>query len=158
MCHAKQFQGYARSRTYPSEGAASTNPAKYNKEKVEDYVQSIQRILCTIHASRPSLGGDRSVGECTTTIGIASSLSSQTLCGFLTNPRFLSLDYNVIACGRLLKHGFDLQELPSLIDAVLSSHSEGEAIRCLPVGDAQTFIDVVDEVRSMATCLHKPTH
>ena len=34
------------------------------------------------------------------------------------------------------------------MDSILSSNNEGEAVRCLPVGDAQTFINVIDEVHS----------
>ena len=64
------------------------------------------------------------------------------------NLLLFSLDYNAAACGRLLKRKFTLRELPSVIDSILSSGSEGETIRGLPMGDAQAFIDVVDEVRS----------
>jgi len=39
-------------------------------------------------------------------------------------------------------------ELPSLIETIFSSKDEGNTIRCLPRDDAQTFIDVMDEVRS----------
>ena len=65
----------------------------------------------------------------------------------LINLLLFSLNYNAAACGRLLERNFTLRGLPSIIDSILSSSSEGETIRGLPVGDAQAFIDVVDEVR-----------
>ena len=37
-------------------------------------------------------------------------------------------------------------ELSSLIEAIFSSQDEGKIAHCLHGGDAQTFIDVIDEV------------
>ena len=122
-------------------GAASTSHTDYNKE-VEGYMQSIRQILGTLHTSRKLLGKDY------TATGMASSPPSQALCRILINLRFFP-NYDAAACGRLLRRKFTLRELPSIIDSILSSSSEGEIIRGLPVGDAQAFIDVVDEVRSM---------
>ena len=122
-------------------GTTGASHTDYNKE-VEGYTQSIRQILGTFHTSRQSLGKDY------TTTGMASSPPSQALCRSLINLR-LFLNYDTAACGRLLKRKFALRELPSIVDSILSSSSEGETIRGLPVGDAQAFIDVVDEVRSM---------
>ena len=44
------------------------------------------------------------------------------------------------------------------MDSILSSNNEGEAVRCLPVGDAQTFINMIDEVRSTVARRHKLTY
>ena len=52
------------------------------------------------------------------------------------------------ACERLLKRAFAPDELPSLIEAIFSNEDECSAIRSLLGNDAQTFIDVMDEVRS----------
>lgn len=60
-----------------------------------------------------------------------------------------------IACGRLIKRAFTPQELPSLIDEALSNEDGAETIRCLTIDDAQTLIDVIDEVRSTGTCRRK---
>ena len=121
-------------------GAASTPHTDHNKE-VEGYMQKIRQVLGTLHTSRQSLGKDY------TTTGATSPLSSQALCRTLINLRFF-LNYDATARGRLLRRKFALRELPSIIDTILSSSSEGETIRCLPVSNAQAFIDVVDEVRS----------
>jgi len=51
------------------------------------------------------------------------------------------------ACGRLIGRSFNRHELPSLIEAIFSGEEEGDAIGCLCRDDAQTFIDVIDEVR-----------
>ena len=62
---------------------------------------------------------------------------------------------NITACERLIKREFAPHELPSLIEAILSSNDEGEMIRCLPGDDAQTFIDVIDEARSTFSRYHE---
>ena len=46
-------------------------------------------------------------------------------------------------------------ELPSLIEAVLSSKDGGNAIGRLRGVDAQTFVDVIDEARSTFTHHHE---
>jgi len=58
------------------------------------------------------------------------------------------LDFNTPACQRLIKRAFTLLELPSLIETVFSSTGADDMIRRLCVDDAQTFVDVMDEVRS----------
>jgi hypothetical protein len=57
---------------------------------------------------------------------------------------FLNLNYP--ACKRLIRRAFAPNDLPSLVEAILSSKDEGDIIRCLHGDDAQSFIDVVDEV------------
>ena len=49
------------------------------------------------------------------------------------------------ACGRLISHTFSLHELPPLIEAMFSSEDEDRTIRSLPVSDAQTLINTMDE-------------
>ena len=41
-----------------------------------------------------------------------------------------------------------MHELPTLIEAVLSGKDDGDTVRRLLRDDAQTFIDVIDEVRA----------
>lgn len=50
------------------------------------------------------------------------------------------------ACGRLIKRQFIPHELPALIEAIFSSKGERDSIDGLLREDAQSFIDVVDEV------------
>ena len=67
----------------------------------------------------------------------------------LIAPQFFLLsNLNTPACGRVIGRAFAPHELPSLIEAIFSSKNEGTMISCLPRDDAQTFIDVMDEVRS----------
>ena len=54
---------------------------------------------------------------------------------------------------RLVRRGLDLQELPSLmVDAILSSDSEGKMIHFFSAGGAQMLIDAIDKVRSAMVC------
>lgn len=115
-------------------------------------MQSIRQTLDTLHEQRLSLGKDHSVSECITTIGTISSPASQTWCGILIDSLSFSLDCNTAACKRLLRRRFAPEELPSLVDAILSSKNESEMIFCLSMGDAQRLIEVIDEVRSTAAC------
>ena len=62
---------------------------------------------------------------------------------------------NTTAYGRLVRREFTPHELPSLIEAILSSNDDGEMIRCLSGDDAQIFVDVIDEARSTFTRYHK---
>jgi hypothetical protein len=48
----------------------------------------------------------------------------------------------------LITHAFSSQELPSLIEAILSSKDERKNIRHLHMGSAQVLIDIMDKVRS----------
>ena len=57
------------------------------------------------------------------------------------------LNSNTSACARLIRRTFDPHELPTLIEAVLSGKDDGDTVRRLLRDDAQTFIDVIDEVR-----------
>ena len=52
---------------------------------------------------------------------------------------------------RLMGRAFASHELPSLIETIFSD--EGDTVNCLHGNDVQTFIDVVDEVRTFCTCL-----
>ena len=57
---------------------------KYNKEKLESYVQNARKILGTLHAPRLSVVENHGVVECITTpvseTGMTSFPSPQTLC------------------------------------------------------------------------------
>ena len=61
---------------------------------------------------------------------------------------------NIAACGLLVKREFAPHELPSLIEAMLSSNDEDEIIHCLPRVDVQTFVDVIDEARPIFPRYH----
>lgn len=56
------------------------------------------------------------------------------------------LHYTYPAYARLIKREFPPLELPLIIEEILSRGDEGDEIRCLPKEDAQTLIDVMDEV------------
>ena len=56
--------------------------------------------------------------------------------------------YHTQACQRLIRGAFVPRELPTLIEAILSSQDEGYMVRSFCRDDAQIFIDVIDEVRS----------
>ena len=68
---------------------------------------------------------------------------------------FFFLNFDTPACGRLIKRAFAPEELRSLIEVVLSSGDEGDLVRRLRGDDAQTFIDVIDEVHSPSACRRK---
>ena len=48
----------------------------------------------------------------------------------------------------MVNRAFVPHELPSLMEAIFSSKDEGDIMHCLHGDDAQTFVDVIDEVRS----------
>ena len=54
---------------------------------------------------------------------------------------------------RLIGRAFASHELPSLIETIFSDEDKGDTVNCLHGDDVQTFIDVVDEVRTFCTCL-----
>ena len=143
-------------------GTPTTSHTTYDKEKVKSHVQNIQHTLGALDALSLSLGGDSRVGECAphltsiTLHDLATMAVSETgasphsaLHGVLTTSRLFSLNRNNTACGRLITRTFTLDDLPSLIEAILSS--EGETARCLPVCCAQMLVDVLDEVRSTSS-------
>ena len=79
--------------------------------------------------------------------GTSSALSSPIFCVTPTAlSSFLYLD--TPASQRLISGAFKPDELPFLIKAVFSSEDQAEVVRSLSEDDAQTFIDVTDEVRS----------
>lgn len=67
-------------------------------------------------------------------------------CRMLIYPCFPN--FNAAACARLIERAFALHELPSLIDEIFSRKDVGDTIRRLPGDGAQSFVDVIDEVRS----------
>lgn len=56
------------------------------------------------------------------------------------------------ALERLIAREFVPDELPSLVEETFSCKDIDVTIRCLPGDGAQTFIDVMDEVRYTACC------
>jgi len=46
---------------------------------------------------------------------------------------------------RLVSHEASQDELPSLIETIVSNMKAGDIVECLRGSDAQTFIDVIDE-------------
>jgi len=58
------------------------------------------------------------------------------------------------ACRRLVEHAFALHELPSLIEAIFLDKNESRMIESLLGDDAQTFIDVIDEVCPTFICCY----
>jgi len=79
--------------------------------------------------------------------GTSLAPRSPTLNQTLIAPQFLLVDLNTPACRRVIRRTFATHELPSLIEAIFSSKDENNMIRCLLRDDAQTFIDVMNEVR-----------
>jgi hypothetical protein len=63
----------------------------------------------------------------------------------------ISVDFGAPACRRLISRAFFPDQVISLIAAIFTSRDEVEAIGHLRGDNAQTFIDVVHEVR-----LHSP--
>jgi hypothetical protein len=57
------------------------------------------------------------------------------------------LDFNGSSCQRLISRDFSQNEVVSLIEAIFTNQGEVKMIGYLPKRDAQTFIDVIDEVR-----------
>lgn len=56
-------------------------------------------------------------------------------------------ELTALVCGYLNKRGLPPHQLSSLIEAIISSKDERDAIDGLLPADAQNFIDVVNEVR-----------
>lgn len=55
--------------------------------------------------------------------------------------------FNTPACARLVNRIFNLTELASLIEEIFSSEEEIRMVHCLCADDAQTFVDVMHQVR-----------
>ena len=70
-----------------------------------------------------------------------------TLYRIVIAPLFPVSDLNTAACGRLISRSFDQHEFSSLIGAISLGKGEGDVIYSLSEGDAQAFIDVIEEVR-----------
>ena len=57
------------------------------------------------------------------------------------------LNLNTTACERLIRRAFTPRELLSLVEVIFSNKGENNIARCLRTDDAQTFADVIYEVR-----------
>ena len=66
--------------------------------------------------------------------------------GILITDKFFSLDHNNPAFERLVRHEFVPGELFPVIENFLTGGDPDHMIRRLSKDDAQTFIDVMDEV------------
>ena len=98
----------------------------------------------TLVASADS-GGTTPVSAAQT--GTSSALPSPIFCE--TPAVLLSFLYlDTPAFQRLMSHAFKPHELAFLIEAVFWSEDQTDVIRSLRGANAQTFIDVTDEVRS----------
>ena len=110
---------------------------KYDREGIEVHKPKIQAILGVLIATTP-------VAESRT----FSAPHLPNLYGVLIIPRFVPLDSITPACKRLVRRMFTPYELSSLIEAIFSSEGEINMVHFLCGNDAQTFIDVIDEVCS----------
>ena len=88
--------------------------------------------------------------------GVSSTLLLLIFVSILTAPTFFFLNVHTLACQRLIKHSFSPEELPSLIEVLFSSKDEADEIRRLCGDDAQTFIDMIDEVCPPPPCHATP--
>jgi len=132
---------------------------EYNQGKVEDHKLEIQEILGNLNAplnkslvggvlTPPSTPGDPQ-DDAETSVSENCAYSAPPCRPYAEHQLLRFLNFDVLAYGRLIKRAFTPHELPSLIEATLSSEDEGDAIRRLLGDDAQAFIDVIDEVRSI---------
>ena len=71
------------------------------------------------------------------------------LVALMWNTDHSPIPRDAVACGRLIRHAFSLHELASLIDSILLDEDERETISSLPIDDAQTLVNVIDDVRSI---------
>ena len=137
---------------------------KRNRDKVEGQKLKMQEILDTLNVQSsppdetPSLGkrvphltpadshnvARTSIPESGAPLALFRRSVQMTDCS-------CSLDPNIPACGRLVRRAFALHELPSLIEVIFSSQDESDTIRRLLGGDAQAFVDVMDEACSTST-------
>lgn len=136
---------------------------EYNKEKVERHILKIWQTISSIDSTtllpREDPGEVEHVPQTASvdTHGGAvasepeSGMSpprapSQPLFGILIDRSFPDRG-RPTPCGRLIRSGFTMDELSSLIETILSNKDETKIINSLPLGDAQKLIDVMDEVR-----------
>ena len=67
----------------------------------------------------------------------------------LSKPPLISYPNNR-ALQRLVSRDVPQDELPSVIEAIVSDTKATDIVECLQGGDAQTFIDVIDKARHHA--------
>ena len=140
-------------------GRANTPHTEHNREKVEEHKLEIQEILGVPDSQSLPLDQYSNVTESATPVVPVASSSTITISsgaplvlpaepdGILIATRSVPLlNFTTPACKRLASRAFVLCELSSLIEALFSSELERNAVRSLRGDDAQTFIDVLDEV------------
>ena len=135
-------------------GGVNTQHTKYDKQKVEEHKLEIREILGIVNPRSLSFGENLGAIESPTVVapattsvaesGMSSAPPLLAFCATLVTSRFILPSP---ACQRLIKRAFALHELPSLNEAVFSSADVDDIIRRICVGDAQAFIDVMNEVR-----------
>ena len=141
-----------------------------NKSKVEGHKLKIREILNTLEAPSTPLDGTLSLSERvpnlapvdahaaattpTSGSGTSSVLPFPIPHGVLLT--FYFLNFNVPACGRLVRRAFALHELPSLIEMIFSSQDESDTIRRLLGDDAQAFVDLMDQARLCPLIIMNP--
>ncbi|KAF9789485.1 kinase-like domain-containing protein [Thelephora terrestris] len=113
--------------------AASSPHTKFNKGEVEDHVGEIYKLLHSL--TTPSLHPGENGVNYGPVSGVTASQSGDPV------PP-LSAD---TACAHLIERTYTMHELPSLIEAVLSSDDAGDMLHNLSGDDAQNFADVMDE-------------
>ena len=120
-----------------------------DKGKVEDHKLKIQELLGTLNAPlNKGFAGDVCAPPATTSAskdGAYSAGPRRPHAKYILIARVFN--FNPPACRRLIRRGFAPHELSSLIEAIFSNEDEGGVIRRLLSDNAQTFIDVMDEVR-----------
>lgn len=134
---------------------ASTPHIAYDKQKIESHALEIQQALDTLNG----LSSQDPMGERSPHLTPVSAQDAATIpvsrkgkypypfsptCWGADTPISLPNDKS-IACERLIERAFTVDELPSLIEAILSSADGGETIRRLPRGHAQSLIDAIYE-------------
>lgn len=128
---------------------------KYDKVKLERYKLEIQRILDRFNPPSSPLDENPGVGERAPppvpidphdTATTSVSESGTPLASPLLPAPLSFLNFNTLACGRLIRRTFALHEFPSLIEAISLSKDEIDVVDCLSGDDAQALIDVIDEV------------
>ena len=148
---------------------AGTPHTDYDKEALKNQVLEVGRLLDTLKESNSSTGANLDVIErdpeptSADPHDAAVTIASPSVRGTSNSPTLTnfacSTDFSRIflpqpkraACERLIRREFALHEFPSLIETISSKKDEDEMIHHIPAADAQTFIDVVDEVRSVFT-------
>ena len=128
---------------------------KHSKGKVEGHKLKIQEIFDTLNAPSAPIPVDSRGSATTSKSGSGAPLAHfADLVGSTDHSCFFN--FNILACGRLVRRAFTPRELPSLIEVIFSSQDESDTIRRLLGDDVQAFVDVMDEARFASTHHREP--